>query len=65
VQFYKESAKLKKSKRVSFAKDVRLALNTIRQSVEMVSNSGLNIDTVEQDYEDRYEIVIRIPKSRP
>jgi ParB family chromosome partitioning protein len=65
VQFFKEAAKLKKAKRVSFTKDVRLALNTIRQSVEMVSSSGLNIDTVEQDYEDRYEIVIRIPKSRP
>lgn len=65
VQFLKEAAKIKKSnKRVSFTKDVRLALNTIRQSVEMVSSSGLHIDTSEQDYEDRYEIVIRIPKSK-
>ncbi|MFC0210932.1 nucleoid occlusion protein [Paenibacillus chartarius] len=64
VQFLKESTKLKKARRVSFTKDVRLALNTIRQSVEMVTNSGLNIDTHEQDYEDRYEIVIRIPKNK-
>lgn len=65
VQFLKESAKIKKSnKRVSFTKDVRLALNTIRQSVEMVTSSGLHIDTSEQDYEDRYEIVIRIPKTK-
>ncbi|KIL39624.1 chromosome partitioning protein ParB [Gordoniibacillus kamchatkensis] len=64
VQFLKESTKLKKAKRVSFAKDVRLALNTIRQSVEMVASSGLHVDTLEQDYEDHYEIVIRIPKHK-
>jgi ParB family chromosome partitioning protein len=65
VQFLKETTKLKKAKRVSFAKDIRLALNTIRQSVEMVTSSGLHIDTTEQDYEDRYEIIIRIPKQKP
>jgi len=62
VNFYKEAAKIKKSKRVSFTKDVRLAVNTIRQSVELVSGSGLHIKTAEQDHEDHYEIVIRIPK---
>ena len=62
IQFLKESTKVKKTKRVSFTKDVRLALNTIRQSVEMVSNSGLNINTSEQDHEDHYEIIIKIPK---
>jgi len=62
VNFYKEAAKIKKSKRFSFTKDVRLAVNTIRQSVELVSGSGLHIKTAEQDHEDHYEIVIRIPK---
>lgn len=62
INFIKEAAKNKKSKRVSFTKDVRLALNTIRQSVEMVTNSGLNINTSEKDHEDHYEIVIKIPK---
>jgi ParB family chromosome partitioning protein len=62
IQFLKETVKNKKTKRVSFSKDVRLALNTIRQSVDMVSSSGLQIDTSEQDYEDHYEIVIKIPK---
>ena len=60
--FYKESSKVKKSKRVSFTKDVRLALNTIRQSIDMVSGSGLKIKKEEKDYEEHYEIVIRIPK---
>jgi ParB family chromosome partitioning protein len=62
VNFYKENAKIKKSKRISFSKDIRLALNTIRQSVEMVSGSGLHIQTQENDYEDYYEITIKIPK---
>ncbi|MGG1597088.1 MULTISPECIES: nucleoid occlusion protein [Paenibacillus] len=63
IAFLKESAKVKsKAKRVSYSKDVRLALNTIRQSVDMVSSSGLTINTTEQDHEDHYEIVIRIPK---
>ncbi|NHN32272.1 nucleoid occlusion protein [Paenibacillus agricola] len=63
IQFLKETVSNKKVKqRVSFSKDVRLALNTIRQSVEMVTSSGLQINTSEQDYEDHYEIVIKIPK---
>lgn len=62
VAFYKETVKAKKAKRVSFTKDVRLALNTIRHSIEMVSGSGLQIKTNEKDHEDHYEIVIQIPK---
>ncbi|HZG84896.1 nucleoid occlusion protein [Paenibacillus sp.] len=52
----------KKPKRISFSKDVRLAVNTIRQSVDMVAGTGMNIVKNEQDYEDRYEIIITIPK---
>lgn len=62
IAFLKESAKAKKAKRISFTKDVRLALNTIRQSIEMVSGSGLQIKTNEKDHDDHYEIVIQIPK---
>jgi ParB family chromosome partitioning protein len=62
INFLKETTHNKKSKRISFSKDVRLALNTIRQSVEMVNSSGLNIHTVENDRDDHYEIIIRIPK---
>jgi ParB family chromosome partitioning protein len=62
IQFYKEASLIKKSKRISFTKDVRLALNTIRQSVDMIVNSGLDIKTKEQDCADHYEIIISIPK---
>ncbi|MDQ6421888.1 nucleoid occlusion protein [Paenibacillus sp. LHD-117] len=62
IAFLNESNKNKKVKRISFTKDVRLALNTIRQSIDMVSGSGLKIKTNEKDHEDHYEIVIQIPK---
>ena len=62
VDFYKQSDPKNKKKRVSFTKDVRLALNTIRQSIELVSGSGMKIKTTENDFEDHYEIVIKIPK---
>lgn len=62
VEFFKEANKIKKNKRVFFTKNVRLALNTIRQSVDMVANTGMKIKTDEKDFEDHYEIIIRIPK---
>lgn len=62
VDFYKEVLKAKKINRISFSKDVRLALNTIRQSVEMINSSGMKVNTNESDYEEYYEIIIKIPK---
>ncbi|GIP36021.1 nucleoid occlusion protein [Paenibacillus sp. J2TS4] len=62
VSYFKEANKAKKRKRVTYSKDVRLALNTIRQSVDMISSSGMNIRTDEKDFEDHYEIIISIPK---
>ncbi|WP_123042647.1 nucleoid occlusion protein [Cohnella candidum] len=62
VAFYLEVSKPQKKSRISFSKDVRLALNTIRQSVDMVTGSGIPIKASEKDFEDHYEIVIHIPK---
>jgi ParB family chromosome partitioning protein len=57
-----KDAEQPKPRRVSYSKDVRLALNTIRQSVDMVVKSGLNIDTEESDHDGYYQVVIKIPK---
>ncbi|WP_340020632.1 nucleoid occlusion protein [Paenibacillus sp. FSL K6-1096] len=62
IAFYKAAAQTKKSKRTSYTKDVRLALNTIRHSIDMVTGSGMEIKTSENDRGDHYEIVIQIPK---
>jgi ParB family transcriptional regulator, chromosome partitioning protein len=51
-------------KRKSFSKDMRLAINTVRQSVDMVVQSGLSIDTEEEEHEEFYQFTIRIPKNK-
>ncbi|MBU8905765.1 nucleoid occlusion protein [Desertibacillus haloalkaliphilus] len=52
----------KKPKIKSYSKDTRIAMNTIRQSVDMVAKSGLSIDTDEEENEEFYQFTIRIPK---
>ncbi|MBO8172169.1 MAG: nucleoid occlusion protein [Bacillaceae bacterium] len=56
--------KKKKPKRISLSKDMRIAINTFRQSVDMVMKSGLSIETDEEDHEDYYQFVIKIPKKK-
>ncbi|MCU9593865.1 nucleoid occlusion protein [Caldibacillus thermolactis] len=58
------SSKPKKRKRISFSKDVRIAVNTIRKSLEMVQESGINADAAEEELDDYYQITIRIPKKK-
>ncbi len=57
-----ETPKKKKATRKSYPKDMRIAMNTIRQSVDMVMKSGLKVDTDEEDNDDFYQFTIRIPK---
>ena len=54
--------KKKKPTRKAFSRDMRLAMNTIRQSVDMVLKSGLTIDADEEDHDEYYQFTIRIPK---
>lgn len=51
-----------KQKRKAVSRDMRIAMNTIRQSLQMVENSGLKVDSEEQEYEEYYQITIKIPK---
>lgn len=54
----------KKKKHVNQkANDSRIAVNTIKQSVKMIQDSGLAINTREEEKDDHYEIVIEIPKN--
>ncbi|RBW69142.1 nucleoid occlusion protein [Bacillus taeanensis] len=55
--------KKKKSVRKSYSKDMRLAMNTIRESVNMVLETGLTIDTDEEEHDEYYQFTIRIPKN--
>lgn len=56
----KKSKRRAKLKGVS--KDIRIAMNTIRQSLHMVSDTGIEVESEEQDMDDYYQITIKIPK---
>jgi len=53
-----------KPKRKAVSKDVRIALNTIKHSLSMVTKSGIDIKTEEEDMDDFYQITVRIPKKK-
>ncbi len=59
-----EKPKPKKAQRKAISKDIRIALNTIKQSLSMVTKSGINVKTEEEDNEDYYQITVRIPKRK-
>ena len=59
-----EAAKKEKPKRKAISKDIRIALNTIKQSLSMVTKSGINVNTEEEDTDDYYQITVRIPKKK-
>lgn len=51
-----------KPKRKAFSRDTRIAMNTIRQSLHMVEDSGIKINTEEEEFEEYIQLTIRIPK---
>ncbi|MFC7687419.1 nucleoid occlusion protein [Ureibacillus sp. GCM10028918] len=59
-----EAVKKEKPKRKAISKDIRIALNTIKQSLSMVTKSGINVNTEEEDTDDYYQITVRIPKKK-
>ncbi|OCA82185.1 nucleoid occlusion protein [Bacillus sp. FJAT-27225] len=53
-----------KPKRKAVSKDLRIAVNTIRQSLSMVSDSGIPLDAEEEEFEEYYQFTIKIPKKK-
>ncbi|MRH44400.1 nucleoid occlusion protein [Aquibacillus halophilus] len=64
IKILENKPKKKKPKLKGFNKDMRIAMNTIRQSLNMVSDTGIDLETDEQDHEDYYQITIKIPKKK-
>ena len=60
----------KRSKKKDSQRENRLAgmfelhLNTIKQSLSLVSKSGIDVETEEEDSEDYYTITVKIPKKK-
>lgn len=55
----------KRGQRRDKTSDPRIALNTIRHSIKLVDDSGIDISAKEHDNKDNYEIVITIAKNKP
>ncbi|WP_019243395.1 MULTISPECIES: nucleoid occlusion protein [Bacillus] len=53
-----------KPKRKAFSKDMRIAVNTIRQSLTMVVDNGIQLDSEEEEHEEYYQFTIKIPKTK-
>ncbi|CAM4099635.1 nucleoid occlusion protein [Mesobacillus thioparans] len=64
VRLLSQGEEKPKPKRKAFSKDMRIAVNTIRQSLTMVSDSGINLDSEEEEFEEFYQFTIRIPKKK-
>ncbi len=59
-----EKPKKAKSRRKAVSKDIRIALNTIRQSLTMVNQSGIHLETEEEEHDEFYQITVKIPKKK-
>ncbi|ANU15719.1 nucleoid occlusion protein [Planococcus maritimus] len=52
-----------KKRRKAVSRDMRIAMNTIKESLSMVKKSGIKLDTQEEEHEDYYQITVKIPKN--
>lgn len=60
----KKQAPKKQRKKPKFvSKDVRIATNTIKRSLKMIADTGIKVESEEEDQDDYYQITIRVKKN--
>ncbi|MCH1626781.1 nucleoid occlusion protein [Fredinandcohnia quinoae] len=64
IQELERNEKKPKPRFKAVSRDMRIAMNTIRQSLTMVEESGVSLNTEEEEFEDFYQFTIRIPKNK-
>jgi ParB family transcriptional regulator, chromosome partitioning protein len=64
VKLLEQTREKPKPKRKAFSKDMRIAVNTIRQSLSMVSDNGIDLDAKEEEFDEYYQFTIKIPKKK-
>ncbi|ALC83194.1 MULTISPECIES: nucleoid occlusion protein [Bacillus] len=62
VKMLEQDKRKPKPRRKAFSRDTRIAMNTIRQSLSMVEDSGVKLNTEEEEFEEYIQLTIRIPK---
>ncbi|MGL5917143.1 MAG: nucleoid occlusion protein [Culicoidibacterales bacterium] len=45
------------------SKDIRLAMNTIKQTISQIKTFGQEVEVAEVEYDEYYEVTIRMPKA--
>ncbi len=63
IQEPKEPKK-KRPKLKGINKDIRIAMNTIRQSLSMVTKTGVDVESDEKEFDEFYQITVKIPKKK-
>ena len=58
----KKRSRRRRTTKTNKTTDPQIALNTIRQSIRMVNQSGVKIEATEQNDADSYKFIITIPK---
>jgi len=56
--------KKKRPKLKGINKDIRIAMNTIRQSLSMVTKTGVDVESDEKEFDEYYQITVKIPKKK-
>src|SRR5699024_4155045 len=56
----KDEPKKKRKKAQIISKDIRIATNTIKESLKMITNTGIKVKSEEEELEDYYQVTIRI-----
>jgi len=62
VKMLEKTSPKAKPKRKAFSRDTRIAMNTIRQSLTMVADTGVKINAEEEEFEEYIQFTIKIPK---
>ena len=57
-----EEKKKKRPKPKFISKDIRIATNTIRRSLKMIEDTGIKVESEEEEFDDYYQITIRVKK---
>lgn len=56
--------KKKKTKPKMVSKDIRIATNTIRESLKMITETGIDVESEEEELDDVYQITIKVKKTK-
>ncbi|HGI0998062.1 TPA: nucleoid occlusion protein, partial [Streptococcus pyogenes] len=59
AKLLEEAKPKRKAKQKAVSRDTRIAMNTIRQSLQMVADSGLNVNSEEEEFDEYYQITIQ------